>query len=192
MFFPILGILWRICPMLDNVSVNIFPKHTPSRIEGHPLLGNGPINTYSWEQKTVFSVGSVPWSYKRAQPVLVQIRIEEVQRSTTECSWKSEQFQWSAQSEEDDSVSDSDLWTVVISCIKVQRMISSTLKLVLLVAQTPWQYKELLINPVIFMVFLQLLLIFLFLLVRQQPRIGTSRLFRSAIHSEAMQPLATW
>jgi hypothetical protein len=42
------------------------PKHTRSTI-GYPLLGSGPINTHSWQQETVFSVGSVPWSCKRAQ-----------------------------------------------------------------------------------------------------------------------------
>jgi hypothetical protein len=46
-----------------------FGKHIPkvrlSTIEGHPLLGNGPINRYSLQQKTVFSVGSVPRNYKR-------------------------------------------------------------------------------------------------------------------------------
>jgi hypothetical protein len=114
-----LYILWRICPLLGNDSANTFPKHTLSTIR-YPLLGNGPINTHSWQQKTVFSVGSLPRSYKRAQAVVVQVRIEGVQRSTTEFNWKSEQFQWSVQSEEDDTVSDSDLWTVVTSCIKVQ------------------------------------------------------------------------
>jgi hypothetical protein len=60
----------------------------------------------------VFSVESVPMSYKKAQIVVDQIRIEEykgVQWSRTDFSWKSEEFQWSFQSEEDDSGSDSDL-----------------------------------------------------------------------------------
>jgi hypothetical protein len=39
-------------------------------------------------------------------------RIEEVKRSTMKFSWKSEYFQWGVQSDEDDSVSDSDLWTL--------------------------------------------------------------------------------
>jgi hypothetical protein len=41
-------------------------NHTLSTL-GHPLLGNGPINTHSWQHKTVFSVESVPRNYKRAQ-----------------------------------------------------------------------------------------------------------------------------
>jgi hypothetical protein len=48
------------------------PRHTRWTI-GHSLLGNGPINTHSWQQKTVFSVGSVPRSYKRAQSDLEMI-----------------------------------------------------------------------------------------------------------------------
>jgi uncharacterized protein YlxP (DUF503 family) len=40
--------------------------------------------THSSQQKTVFSVGSVSRSYKRVQSVVDQIRIEGVQRSTTE------------------------------------------------------------------------------------------------------------
>jgi hypothetical protein len=110
-------VLWRVFPLLDNFSINTFPKHTPWTIEGHPLLGNGPINTQSWQQKTVFTVGSVPRSYKIAQSDVVQIRIEGAQRNTAEFCWK---FPCSVQSEEDDIVSDSDLWTVVTSCIKVQ------------------------------------------------------------------------
>jgi hypothetical protein len=45
-----------------------------------------------------------------------------VQRSSggVQFSWKSEGFQWSVRSEDDDSVSDTDLLTVVTSCIKVQ------------------------------------------------------------------------
>jgi hypothetical protein len=71
-------ILWLICPLLGNGSVNTFPNHTLSTIEGHPLLGNGPINTNSWQQKTVFSVGSVPRSYKRVQSEELKV----VQRSS--------------------------------------------------------------------------------------------------------------
>jgi hypothetical protein len=41
-------------------------KHTRSAI-GLPLLRNGPINKHSSQQKTVFSVGSVPMSYGREQ-----------------------------------------------------------------------------------------------------------------------------
>jgi hypothetical protein len=33
----------------------------------YTLLGNGAINTHSRQQKTVFSVVSVPRNYKRAQ-----------------------------------------------------------------------------------------------------------------------------
>jgi hypothetical protein len=58
-------ILWRICPLLGKGSVNTFPKHTLSKI-GHQLLDNGPINTYSWQQKTVFSLGSVQNNYNGA------------------------------------------------------------------------------------------------------------------------------
>jgi hypothetical protein len=46
-------------------------KHIPgvtlSTLEEFPLLSNGPINTHSWQQKTVFSVRSLPRNYKRAQ-----------------------------------------------------------------------------------------------------------------------------
>jgi hypothetical protein len=42
------------------------PENTLPTI-GHLLIGNGPINTHSWQQKTVFSVGSVPMNCKRAQ-----------------------------------------------------------------------------------------------------------------------------
>jgi hypothetical protein len=122
------NILWRICPLLGHGSVNTLPKHTLSTIEGYPLLGNGPINSHSWQQKTVFTVGSVRRSYKRRQSVVLQIRIEGVQRSKTECSWKSEQFQWSVQSEEDYSVSDSDLWTAVTSCTTYKDPINSIIK----------------------------------------------------------------
>jgi hypothetical protein len=38
---------------------------TFSTVEGNRLLGNGPINTHSWQKKAVFSVGSVPRNYKR-------------------------------------------------------------------------------------------------------------------------------
>jgi hypothetical protein len=62
--------MWRICPLLGNRSVNTFLKHILSTIEGHALLGNGPINTHSWQQKMVFSMGSVPRSYKRARSEL--------------------------------------------------------------------------------------------------------------------------
>jgi hypothetical protein len=34
------------CPLLGNGSENTFPKHTLSTIEGHPLLGNGPISMH--------------------------------------------------------------------------------------------------------------------------------------------------
>jgi hypothetical protein len=43
------------------------PEVTISTIEGQPLLGNGSINTHSWQQKTVFSVGSMARNYKIAQ-----------------------------------------------------------------------------------------------------------------------------
>jgi hypothetical protein len=46
-------------------------EHIPevrfSTIEGHPLLGNGPINMHSRQQKTMFSMESVSRNYKRAQ-----------------------------------------------------------------------------------------------------------------------------
>jgi hypothetical protein len=59
-------ILWRAYPIRGNRSVNTFLQQTVSTI-GHPLLGNGPGNMPSWQQKTVFSVESVLGSYKRAQ-----------------------------------------------------------------------------------------------------------------------------
>jgi hypothetical protein len=43
------------------------PDVTLSTIEVHPLPGNRPINMHSWQQKTVFSVGSMPKNYKRAE-----------------------------------------------------------------------------------------------------------------------------
>lgn len=58
--------MWRICPLLGNISINTFLKHMLSTIEGHALLGNRLINMHSRQQKTVFSKGSVLRSYKRA------------------------------------------------------------------------------------------------------------------------------
>jgi hypothetical protein len=75
------NILRHICPLLRNGSVNTFPKNTLLTIQGHPLLGNGPINTDSRQQKTVFSVGSVPRTCRRAQSVANQTKNC---RSTTE------------------------------------------------------------------------------------------------------------
>jgi hypothetical protein len=61
-----------------------------SKIEEHPLLGNGPINMHSRKEKTVFSVGPVPTDYKRAQSGELE-EYEEVQRSSgIQFSWKSE------------------------------------------------------------------------------------------------------
>jgi hypothetical protein len=46
-------------------------KHIPANQAhatiGHRLLRSGPVNMHSWQQKTVFSVGSLPISYKRAE-----------------------------------------------------------------------------------------------------------------------------
>jgi hypothetical protein len=47
-------ILWRMCPLLGNSLVNTFPKNTLSTIEGHQLLSNGPINTFSTTDDAVF------------------------------------------------------------------------------------------------------------------------------------------
>jgi hypothetical protein len=54
-------ILLHVYPLLCNDSVNKFPQHTRMR---HPLLGNGAINTSPEQQKTAFSLGSVPRGYK--------------------------------------------------------------------------------------------------------------------------------
>jgi hypothetical protein len=89
-------------------------KHIPEvalSTIGHILLDNGLINTNSLQQKTVFSVRSVPRNYKRAQSGELK-QYEGVRRSTVGS-------QKSVQSEEDDNVSDSDLSTVVTNCIKV-------------------------------------------------------------------------
>jgi hypothetical protein len=109
-------ILWRICPLLGNGLINTFPIHTLSAIEGHPLLGSGPINTHSSQQKTVISVRSVPRNYKRAQSIIVRFRIEGVQRSSV----RSQNSSSGVSSRKKVTVSDSDLWTDVTSCIKVQ------------------------------------------------------------------------
>jgi hypothetical protein len=58
------------------------PEVTLSTIEAHPLLGNGPINTHSWQQK-MFPVESLPRNYKRAQSGELK-EYEEVWRSTKE------------------------------------------------------------------------------------------------------------
>jgi hypothetical protein len=62
-------------------------KHIPevmlSTIEGHPLLGNGPINTHSGQQNTTYSVVSVPRNYKRAQSEELK-EYRGIQRSTRE------------------------------------------------------------------------------------------------------------
>jgi hypothetical protein len=57
-------IFWRIFPLLGNGSVNTFPqKQTLGTIE-RSLLGNGPVNKHSSQQKTVFSVWSAQSGYK--------------------------------------------------------------------------------------------------------------------------------
>jgi hypothetical protein len=33
-------------PLLGNELVNTFPQHTHATIEGHPLLGNRPVNLH--------------------------------------------------------------------------------------------------------------------------------------------------
>jgi hypothetical protein len=43
-------VMWHLCLLPGNGSVNTFPKNTLSTIEGHPLLGNGPINTHYRQQ----------------------------------------------------------------------------------------------------------------------------------------------
>jgi hypothetical protein len=43
---------------------------------GHPLLGNGSINTHSRHQKTVFSVGSMPRSYLEDSVRYKHLRVE--------------------------------------------------------------------------------------------------------------------
>jgi hypothetical protein len=47
------------------------------------LLGKGPINKHSWQQKRVFSVRSVPRNYKRAQSGELK-KYKIVRRSTKE------------------------------------------------------------------------------------------------------------
>jgi hypothetical protein len=80
---------------------------------------------HSWEEKTVFSVGFVPRNYKTAQSGELK-EYGGVERTTTEYygiqrNSGGSQIQWSVQSEEDDSVSDSELWTTVTSYIKVNK-----------------------------------------------------------------------
>jgi hypothetical protein len=83
------------------------PEVTLSTIEGHSLLGIGPINTHSCNRETVFS-GCPCRGIIRGQSQRNRERTEEGQQSTTKFSWKSEWFQWSVQSEAN-SVSDNDL-----------------------------------------------------------------------------------
>jgi hypothetical protein len=42
----------------------------------YPLLGNGPINTHSLQQKTVFSVGSVPRGYLEDNRCYKQLSVQ--------------------------------------------------------------------------------------------------------------------
>jgi hypothetical protein len=53
-------VMWHVDPLIGDESADIFLWLKSSTIEGHPLLGNGPINTYYWQENTVFSMGSVP------------------------------------------------------------------------------------------------------------------------------------
>jgi hypothetical protein len=71
-------VLWRICLLLSNGSVNIFPKHTLSTV-GHPLLGNGPINTHLDNRRRCF-----PWGPFRG---IIGEHSRKNWRSTTEFSW---------------------------------------------------------------------------------------------------------
>jgi hypothetical protein len=50
----------------QRVGKHVSATRAHATIE-HPVLGNGPANTHSWQQKTMFSVEPVPRSYKRAQ-----------------------------------------------------------------------------------------------------------------------------
>jgi hypothetical protein len=54
-----------------------------STIEGDPSLGNRLTNTNSWQQKMVFSVGSLPGNYKRVQSGELR-ECKTVWRSTTD------------------------------------------------------------------------------------------------------------
>jgi hypothetical protein len=103
------NLLWFPC-IYGNIAMNIvthkpiarqrFCKHIPEAklsTIGYPLLDNGPITTHYWQQKMVFSVGPCRG--------IIRGHIQENWRSTREFSWKSEEFHWSVQSEEDDSVS---------------------------------------------------------------------------------------
>jgi hypothetical protein len=62
---------------------NHIPEITISKIVGHPVLGNGPINMHSWQRKTVHSVGSLPRNYKRAQSGKVE-EYKGIRRSTAD------------------------------------------------------------------------------------------------------------
>jgi hypothetical protein len=70
-----------------EICHNTFPQHKRSKIEGYPLLGNPAVNTHSGKWETMFSVGSVPKSYKRAQSENSRSRaVDVVYRTVVESS----------------------------------------------------------------------------------------------------------
>jgi hypothetical protein len=109
------------------------------------MLGKGPINTHYWQQKKVFSVGSVSENYKRAQ--LGQLKeYNGVQRNSS--------VQFSSVGRQNSSRGVSSRKMTVcqwfVNCCnqlykefnKLDHQIPPIKKLVLLVTQTPdtWQY----------------------------------------------------
>jgi hypothetical protein len=102
-------------PLLSNDSVNTFQRIRNKR--GHPLLGNGCVFCAVVRPEAIKQEAKNNWHF----------------------SWK---FQWSAQSEEDDSVSDSDLWTVVPSCTKGPINSITNPKPALFVMETPDMWRN--------------------------------------------------
>jgi hypothetical protein len=58
-----------------------------------PLLGNGPINTPSWQQKKAFSVESVPKGYLKDDRRYKR-SVEPSCSREAEKRWRSSQFSW--------------------------------------------------------------------------------------------------
>jgi hypothetical protein len=63
LILPELTIVACIPIARQRVGKHIPATHLPATI-GRPLLGNGQVNTHSWQHNIVFSVGSVQSGYK--------------------------------------------------------------------------------------------------------------------------------
>jgi hypothetical protein len=58
-------IMWRIDPLLDNYSVNIFPREPTRATIGRLLLGNGSVNTLKTmrDNRRRYFPWDPPWGY---------------------------------------------------------------------------------------------------------------------------------